>query len=103
MRILTDILDKMDGTLEEVSYYIDEAFVLKAEHKALADTYVKISEMHLDIYKMLHDRVISIIEEQKKIAPAPESMKSVWEYEHSRLVKEFNSLKFQIEEYKKSY
>jgi hypothetical protein len=52
---------------------------------------------------MLHDRAIVLIEEQKNIAPAPESMKAVWEYEHGRLTREFNEVKFRIEEYKKSY
>ena len=71
MRILTDIIDKMDDTLDEIEWYTEKAHMLRSEHKALSDTYIKIAEMHVDIYKMLHDRVVVLIEEQKKVAPAP--------------------------------
>ena len=103
MRILTDLIDKMDDTLDEIEWYTEKAHMLRTEHKALADCYIKVAEMHIDIYKMLHDRAVVLIEEQKKIAPAPPNMMAIWEYEHSRLIKEFNEVKYSIEEYKKSY
>jgi hypothetical protein len=103
MKIIKDIVSKMNDTLEEIDYYASKAHHIRTEHKALADTYIKIAEMHIDIYGMLHDRVIKIIEEQKaKGVQVPHEMMAIWEYEHENLVKEFAKAKFMIEEYKKS-
>ena len=103
MKIIKDIVSKMNDTLEEIDYYASKAHHIKSEHKALADTYIKIAEMHIEIYGMLHDRVVKIIEEQKsKGVEVPREMQIIWEYEHENLVKEFAKAKFLVEEYKKT-
>ena len=104
MRILVELIDKANSTLDEVEWYAEKAHHLRAEHKALADSYIKVAETHIDIYKMLHDRMVELIEEEKRkgVAPPPE-MLAIWNYEHERLVKEFAETKFLVEEYKKMY
>ena len=104
MKILKDLIEKSDDTLEEIEWYAEKAHHLKAEHRALADTYIKIAEMHVSIYNMLHERMVALINEEKgKGVPVPPAMMSIWEYEHEKLVKEFSEAKYLIEEYKKSY
>jgi hypothetical protein len=90
--------------MEEVEWYAEKAHHLRTEHKQLADTYIKIAEMHIDIYGMLHGRMVALITEQKeKGAHVPPEMQAIWDYEHERLIKEFAEAKFLVEEYKKAY
>lgn len=60
--------------------------------------------MHIDIYKMLHDRMVELIEEEtRKGVNPPNEMWAVWNYEHEKLIKKFAEAKFLVEDYKKSY
>jgi hypothetical protein len=104
MKILKDLIEKAKDTMEEVEWYAEKAHHLRTEHKQLADTYIKIAEMHIDIYGMLHGRMVALITEQKgKGAHVPPEMQAIWDYEHERLIKEFAEAKFLVEEYKKAY
>lgn len=90
--------------MEEVEWYAEKAHHLRTDHKHLADTYIKIAEMHIEIYGMLHGRMVAPITEQKeKGAHVPPEMQAIWDYEHERLIKEFAEAKFLVEEYKKAY
>ena len=104
MRILVELIEKANDTMDEVEWYAEKAHHLRAEHKALADTYIKIAESHIDIYKMLHGRMVELIEEEKRkgVAPPP-GMLAIWNYEHEKLVKDFSEAKFLVEDYNKSY
>lgn len=104
MKILKDLIEKMDDTLEEIEFYAKEAHHLRAEHKQLADTYAKVGETHVEIYKMLHDRATALIaEEKQKGVAVPPEMQAFWDYKHRKLVEEFNEAKYLLEEYKKTY
>lgn len=104
MKILVDLVEKMNDTMDEIEWYATKAHHFRAEHKELADTYIKVSEMHIDIYKMLHDRAVELIESEKRkgVNPPPE-MLAIWNYEHESLIKDFSKAKFLVEDYKKSY
>lgn len=102
MKILKHLIEKADDTLEEIEWYAEKAHHLRVDHKALADTYAKIAEMHLSIYSMLHERMVSLIEDQRKTGtPVPAAMMAIWDYEHEKLVKEFAEAKYMVDEYKK--
>ena len=103
MRILSDLIEKANDTLEEIEWYAEKAHHLKIENKALADTYIKIAEMHIDIYKMLHERMVAIIAEKRKTVEPPKEMLALWEYQHQKLIKEFNEAKMLVEDYQKLY
>jgi hypothetical protein len=104
MRILVDLIEKANDTMEEVEFYAEKAHHLRAEHKSLADTYNKIAEMHIEIYKMLHEKMVELIGEHKRSGhqPPPE-MLAIWNYEHEKMVKMFSEAKYMVEEYKKNY
>lgn len=104
MKILEVLINKMNDTLEEIEFYATKAHSLKQEYKSLADTYIKVADMHIDIYTMLHDRVIELINEEKRKGVAvPPEMLAIWNYEHEKLVKDFSEVKFMVEDYKKNY
>ena len=102
MKILKDLIKKANDTMEEVEFYAEKAHHLRAEHRTLADTYIKLADMHVSIYAMLHERMVALIdEEKKKGVPVPHEMQAIWDYEHEKLIKEFAEAKYLIEEYKK--
>lgn len=104
MKVLKDLIAKAHDTMDEVEWYAEKALHLKATHKELSETYIKIAETHVDIYKHLHQRMVALIEEEKKKGVSvPEPMMAIWEYEHEKLVKEFAEAKVLIDEYNKSY
>ena len=104
MKILVDLIEKAKDTMDEIEWYAEHAHHLRAEHKPLADKYIKIADMHVSIYAMLHESMVELIEEEKRKGkmPPPE-MLAIWNYEHEKLVKEFAEAKFLVEDYKKSY
>lgn len=102
MKILKELIEKANDTLEEVEWYAEKAHHLRAEHRALADAYIEVAETHIEIYSKLHKKMLACIEEEKKDGiPVPPAMLAIWEYEHEKLVKEFAEAKFMVEEYKK--
>jgi hypothetical protein len=104
MKILVNLIEKANDTMEEVEWYIQKAFHLRATHKELADVYAKIADEHIGIYKMLHDKMVELIEEEKRKGNSPpQEMLAIWNYEHEKLIKEFAESKFLVEDYKKSY
>lgn len=104
MRILKDLIEHAEETMEEAHDYIVEAHRIRHEHKALADTYAKAAEIHVELYKHLHDRMVAIITEHKEKGNAvPDSMQSMWDYRHGELVADFLEIRVMIEEYRKNY
>jgi hypothetical protein len=104
MKILTNLIDRAEATMEEIEWYAEKAHHLKQEYRTLADTYIKIAEMHVTIYDMLHTQMVNCIETYKKEGHTPPAeMLAIWEYEHHKLTKHFTELKYMIEDYKKSY
>ena len=103
MKVLKDLIQKAEDTMEEIEWYAEKAHHIRMEHKALADTYIKIADAHINIYNMLHERMVNLIDEQKsKGIQAPAAMMAIWDYEHEKLVKEFAEAKYLIDEYKKN-
>jgi hypothetical protein len=106
MKVLKDLIEKADDTLDEIEWYAEKAHHFRSmnEYKALADTYIKVAEMHITIYGMLHERMVALINEEKaKGVVVPMGMQEFWNYEHEKLVKEFAEAKYLVEEYKKTY
>ena len=104
MKKLKDLICKADDTLEEIWFYAEQATLLKESDRSLADTYIKIAEMHITIYNMLHEKMVTLINEEKaKGTTIPKVMFEIWEYDHSRLIKEFSMAKILIDEFKNKY
>lgn len=102
MKILKDLICKADDTLEEIEWYAEKAMHLRSEQRALADCYIRIAEMHVTIYGMLHERMVALIDEKKRLGvEISTAMQAIWEYEHEKLIKEFAEAKVLIDEYKK--
>ena len=104
MKLLKDLIEKADDTLDEIEWYAEKAHHLKADHKDVAEAYVEIAEMHIKIYNMLHEKMVETIDEYKRQGHEPPAvMKAIWDYEHEKLVKEFAEAKYLIEEYRRMH
>ena len=102
MKILMQLIEKANDTMDEIEWYAEKAHVLKTEHRQLADCYIKIAEKHIDIYKSLHEQMIELInEEKRKGVQPPESMLEMWQFSHERLIRQFAEAKMLVEEYYK--
>ena len=71
MKILKELIEHANDTLDEVHEYVRQAYHIHQEHKALADTYIKIAETHISIFNMLHERMVALIEEEKRKGAQP--------------------------------
>lgn len=104
MKVLMHLIEKAYDTLDEVEEYTIQAMHLKTTHKSLSEVYIKIAEEHIGIFKMLHDEMGNLIEEEKRNGKMPSAeMLAIYNYEHERIIKEFNENKLRMEEYKKMY
>ena len=104
MKILKDLIGKAEDTMEEVEWYAEKAHHLRIEHKGLADAYIKVAEMHIEVFKLLHEKMVALIAEEKaKGGETPKAMEFIWDYEHEKMMKEFAEAKYLVDEYKKSY
>ena len=101
MKILVDLIEKANDTMEEIEWYAEKAHHLRSTHKGLADEYIEIAEMHVSIYDMLHKQMVTLIKEEREkgVQPPPE-MLAIWNYEHEKMVKEFAEVKYLIDQYK---
>jgi hypothetical protein len=103
MKVLVGLIDKAKDTLDEIEFYAQKAHNYRMEYRPLADTYIKVGEMHITIFNMLHERMVELIEEESKRITPPAVMLELWRHTHERLMKEFAEAKYLIEDYKKSY
>lgn len=101
MRILAELIEKMNDTMDEIEWYAEKAHAIRHDHKELADVYIKIANEHIEIYKMLHAEAIELIEDERRSGKmSPPEMEAIWRYEHERLVKDFAEVKYLVSEYK---
>jgi hypothetical protein len=53
---------------------------------------------------MLHERAVSLINEEKQKGVAvPPEMLAIWDFSHRKLIERFNKAKYLVDEYKKAY
>ena len=60
MKVLKYLIQKANETMDEIEWYAEKAHHLRVDHKSLADKYIKIAEMHVNIYTMLHDSMVEL-------------------------------------------
>jgi hypothetical protein len=103
MKIMKNIINHMESTMEEAEEYVSEAALFKDEYPSISRTYLRLAEEHLGHYENLHTSIVSAINEYKKIKGAPpETMKAVYDYVHERLTEEFEDLRRSIDRLKLS-
>jgi uncharacterized protein Yka (UPF0111/DUF47 family) len=94
MKIMKDIISHMSDTMNEAEDYLSEARLIKEEYPTLFNTYIKLAEEHCQHYLSLHTAVVAIINDYRRNkGEVPPTMKAIYDYEHERLMEEFEDLK----------
>jgi uncharacterized protein Yka (UPF0111/DUF47 family) len=98
---IKELICKMDDTLEEAEWYAKHAKLDKEEYPMIAETYYKLGQEHLNHYMNLHSAVVSIINEHKKTkGEPPVVMTAIWNYEHEKLMDEYNEIKKMLDSFR---
>lgn len=97
MKAIQIIVNHMDDTLDEANEYYKDYIIYKDEHPMLASTALDMAKTHLELYSKWHIVVTNMINEYKKTkGEPPETMKSLWNYKHEKLMEDYDKLKFKI-------
>lgn len=100
MKIIKQLVEKIDDELEDAEAYINLACQTKEKDSVLADTYYKLSLEEMGHMNMLHDQVVRIINDFKKSNEIPAGMQTLYDYVHEREMKWATKIKIKQEMYK---
>jgi rubrerythrin len=91
MKIIKELTELVEEELEDAEKYIKLAFAHKDDNASLARTFYELSTQEMNHVAMLHEEVVKIIEEHRKIkGDPPAAMMAVYDYLHKNpIVKEF--------------
>lgn len=100
MEIIKQLVEKIDDELEDADKYIKCAYKVKEKYPSLADTYYKLSLEEMNHMSMLHNQVVTIINDYKKDNEVPPAMQVLYDYLHERQIKWAAKIKAKQTNYK---
>ena len=87
MTRIKNLVDQIDDELDSAKEYAEEALTYKAKGNGEWYTrYKSMSEQELGHASILHDRVVSEIDQLKNVMTPPEDMMQKWEHEHKAYI-----------------
>ena len=90
------IMDEADGA----KCYAEKALMWKDERPALAKTFHQLANEELGHVNMLHNAVVTLIEEYRaEEGEPPASMMAVYDYLHEKQIKEVAKVRAMLAEY----
>jgi citrate synthase len=85
MKLIRELEEMIEDEVHDVKKYAKMAVELKAEHPQLAQVLYTISTQEEVHQQMLHDEVVKIIENHRKMhGEPPAAMMAVYEYLHKK-------------------
>ena len=97
MKVIKKTIEHMDNTLDEAYEYYTDYVMYKDDYPKFATTALEMAKTHLDLYNKWHQVVVSAISDYRaKSGEPPKEMSIIWNYEHERLVKQYEDLKSKI-------
>ena len=97
MKVMQVIIDHMNDTLKEANEYYRDYIVFKDSYPRVAQTSIEMAQTHMSLYNKWHDVIVYIINEYKtKNGELPPVMKELYDYEHKKLIEEYDELNFKI-------
>ena len=100
MKAIQIVIDHMNDTLEEAHEYYRDYIIFKESVPKVASTSLEMAKTHLSLYMKWHEVVVSLINEYKeKGHMVPPTMQSLYDYEHKKLIEEYEELSYKIKKY----
>ena len=101
MKIIEKLSEYIDEEIGDAMKYAKCALNYKDENPALADMFIRLSEEEMKHMMILHDQVVTIINEYKrKNGEPPETMKVVYDILHRKHIDKAAEAKAAISMYK---
>ena len=100
MEIIKSVVEKIDDELLDAEKYIKCAYRVEEDYPQLANTYYQLSLEEMKHVTMLHESVVTIINEYKREHEVPEGMKVLYDYLHERQIKWATKIKAKQEQFK---
>ena len=101
MKLIQKISDMIEEELEGACKYGKAAVKYKDENPALAKTFYDIAAQELQHVTLLHEQVVKIIEEYRKVkGEPPAAMQAVYDYLHEKQVEKANKVKNYLATYR---
>lgn len=89
MKVIAELVDKIDDEIEDAKEYAEAYLQYKAESKGdWAGKYKQMSTDELNHAMNLHAIAVSKIEELKKVYTPPTGMQEAWDKSHARYVEQ---------------
>lgn len=87
MKIIQKISDRIDEEISDAKTYAKLALETKDNHPDLSRTLYNISLQEMEHMRMLHDAVVNVIAEYRRVnGEPPEKMMAVYDYLHERQI-----------------
>ena len=101
MQLIQKISDMIEDELEGACDYGKAAVKYKEENPALAKTFYDIATQELQHVTLLHEQVVKIIEDYRKVkGDPPASMQAVYDYLHGKQIEKANKAKNYLATYR---
>jgi hypothetical protein len=97
MKAIQVVISHLHDTLEEAHEYYRDFVIFKDSFPKVANTALEMAQTHLNLYNKWHEVVVYLINDYKsKGNEIPPVMKSMYDYEHQKLVEEYDELSYKI-------
>jgi rubrerythrin len=100
MKIIRDLVEKIDEELTDAEKYIDCAYKVKDDYPDLSAVFFRLSKEEMVHMQTLHDQVVRFIELYKKDHEVPADMKALYDYLHEKQVEWSLRIEFKQKNYK---
>ena len=87
MKIIKDLVAKIEDELEDAEDYAKLAFSWHAEYPEVSEVFLTISRQETSHANMLHNQAERMIKDYMSAGgKVPDSMRGVWEWEHEKMI-----------------
>ena len=104
MKVIRTIIEHMDNTLEEAEDYYKDYVMYKDEFPKVANISLEMAQTHLTLYGKWHEMIVVLINEYKmKHGDIPKIMQELYDYEHKKIVEEYDEVAYKVKSAKGGY